>query len=220
MKLKQSLLFAICLLLTPVVHAETRYVTDEFQVMLRTGPSLQNKIIRAMSSGVRVEVLREEAGNGHSQVQTSKGEIGYVLTRFLSNSPSARDQLFQLQSQLKELRSKPGELRSLLAKSQDENKELIEQNVELTRNYQRVAQELKTIKAVSEDAVNLADKNKELSKEVQQLLLQIDDVRIQNEALKDQSAKRWFMLGASAILLGLFFGWLLSMSKGRRQRAW
>lgn len=220
MKLLQSLLIVSCFLFASVAHAETRYVTDEFEVMLRTGPSLQNKIIRAMSSGIRVDVLREEAGNGHSQVQTSQGEIGYVLTRFLSNTPSARNQLLQLQNQLKELRSKPGELRTLLAKSQDENKELIQQNVELTRNYQSVSQELKNIKAVSEDAVNLANKNKELSEEVQQLLLQNDDVRIQNEALKDQSAKRWFMLGASAILLGLFLGWLLSMSKGRRQRAW
>lgn len=220
MKLRQLLPIVFFLLCTDAVYAQSRYVTDEFQVMLRTGPSLQNKIIRAMSSGVRVDVLREEAGNGHSQVQTAQGEIGYVLTRFLSDNPSARNQLFELQNQLKELRSKPGELRTLLAKSQDENQELIKQNVELTQSYQRVSQELKTIKAVSEDAVNLADKNKELSKEVQQLLLQIDDVRIQNEALKDQSAKRWFMLGGSAILLGLFLGWLLSMSKGRRQRAW
>ena len=72
-----------------ITAAQTRYVTDDFKVMLRTGPSVQNKIVDSLNSGTRLEVLREDAGNGHSQVQTSSGKIGYVLTRFLSDNRSA-----------------------------------------------------------------------------------------------------------------------------------
>ncbi|MBL4674505.1 MAG: TIGR04211 family SH3 domain-containing protein [Arenicella sp.] len=203
-----------------IVAAQTRYVTDDFKVMLRTGPSVQNKIVDSLNSGTRLEVLREDAGNGHSQVQTSSGKIGYMLTRFLSDNRSARSRLKYLESQLKQLRSKPGELQTLLATSQDENQLLIVQNTQLTNQYTAASQELAQIKAVSADAVNLSQRSAKLETEVQQLLLQLDDIRIQNEVLKDQSAKRWFVLGVGAILVGLLLGWILSIAQRPRRQSW
>jgi len=73
-----STVFAFAYLLPSALFAQipTRYVTDDFEVMLRTGPSVQNKIVKSLRSGTSIQVLREDAGNGHSQVQTSRGEIG------------------------------------------------------------------------------------------------------------------------------------------------
>jgi len=212
--------FVVSLLLTPLAQSQVRYVTDDFKVMLRTGPSVQNKIVDSLSSGKRLEVLREDAGNGHSQVQTSDGKIGYVLTRFLSVNPSARSRVKYLEGQLKTLRSKPGELQNLLAKSQEENQELINQNLLLTNQYKQSSQELSRIKEVSSDAVNLSQRNAKLESEVQQLLLQLDDIRIQNEVLKDQSAKRWYVLGGGTVLIGLLLGWILSIARRPRRQSW
>ncbi len=214
------LIAVTALLASAMVAAQTRYVTDDFKVMLRTGPSVQNKIVDSLNSGTRLEVLREDAGNGHSQVQTSSGKIGYVLTRFLSDNRSARSRLKYLESQLKQLRSKPGELQALLATSQDENQLLITQNTQLTNQYAEASMELEQIKAVSADAVNLSQRSAKLEIEVQQLLLQLDDIRIQNEVLKDQSAKRWFVLGVGAILIGLLLGWILSIAQRPRRQSW
>lgn len=207
-------------LLSDVAHAQTRYVTDDFKVMLRTGPSTRNKIVDSLNSGTRLEVLREDAGNGHSQVQTSSGKIGYVLTRFLSTSRSARSRVKSLESQLAQLRSKPGELQALLASSQEENQELINQNTRLTNQYKAATQELAEIKAVSADAVNLSQRSAKLESEVQQLLLQLDDIRIENEVLKDQSAKRWYVLGGGTVLIGLLLGWILSIARRPRRQSW
>lgn len=201
-------------------HAQTRYVTDEFEIMLRTGPSVQNKIVKALKSGTRLEVLRLDAGNGHSQVQTSRGEIGYVLTRFLSQNPSARNRVRYLEEQLEQLKSKPGELQSLLVNSQDENQELIRLNTELTDQLQKATTELSEIQRISGDSVKLAQKAAKLEAEVQQLLLQLDDIRIQNETLKDQSAKRWYVLGSGTVFLGLLLGWILSIAKRPRRNSW
>ncbi len=207
-------------LFSDVAEAQTRYVTDDFKVMLRTGPSTRNKIVDSLNSGTRLEVLREDAGNGHSQVQTSSGKIGYVLTRFLSNSRSARSRVKSLESQLAQLRSKPGELQALLASSQEENQELITQNTRLTNEYKAASQELAEIKAVSADAVNLSQRSAKLESEVQQLLLQLDDIRIENEVLKDQSAKRWYVLGGGTVLIGLLLGWILSIARRPRRQSW
>jgi len=200
--------------------AQTRFVTDDFEIMLRTGPSVQNKIVRALRSGTRLEVLRADAGKGHSQVQTSSGQIGYVLTRFLSPNQSARNRVRYLEDQLKKLSSKPGELQTLLANSQEENQELISQNIGLTDQLKKSNEELTQIKEVSKDAVRLSQRNTKLESEVQQLLLQLDDIRIQKENLEEQSEKSWYALGGGTVFIGLFLGWVLSIARRPSRQSW
>jgi len=202
------------------VQAQRSYVTDDFEVMLRTGPSIQNKIVKPLRSGTRVEVLREDSGNGHSQVQTSNGEIGYLLTRFLTDKPSARNRLRQLEDQLTQLRSEPNEIRSLLVSSQEENRDLIELNVSLTKKAKDAETELQEIRELSGDEIKLSSQNQKLESEVQQLLLQLDDIRIQNEALKDNSERVRNLLGIGVLLLGIFLGWVLSISGRRNRNSW
>lgn len=208
------------LLVVQNVSAQTKYVTDDFEVMLRTGPSLQNKIVRSMPSGTRVQLLRRDSGNGHSQVQISSGEIGYMLTRFLSDRPAARNTVKSLENQLAQLKSEPNELRTLLANSQEENQELISLNTQLSERAATTERELERIKEISGDVVKIANQNNKLESEVQHLLLQLDDIRIQNEALKDNSERVRNLLGIGVLLLGIFLGWVLSISGRRNRNSW
>jgi SH3 domain protein len=217
---KSAVYLLVALLLTLSAQAETNYVTDNFEVMLRTGPSVQNKIVKPLSSGTRLEILRDDAGNGHSQVQVSSGEIGYLLTRFISDRPSARNRVRRLETQLAQLRSEPGEVRRLLANSQEENLQLIAQNVTLTNAAQSSQTELEDIMNISGDVVEISARNEKLESEVQQLLLQLDDMRIQNEALKDNSEQKRNLIGIGVLLLGLFLGWILSISGRRNRNSW
>jgi SH3 domain protein len=215
--MNRKLLFFLFAFFCSPAFSATNYVTDEFEVMLRTGPSVQNKIIAALPSGTRLEVLRKDAGNAHSQVQASSGEIGYVLTRFLSDQPAAKSRLATLEAQLKQLQSQPNELRSLLVKAQNDNKRLSEENREYQDSFNKTKADYDRLRVISKDSANLADENQRLNSEVQQLLLQLDDIRIQNESLKDNSERKWFMLGAFAVGIGLFLGWILSFAKRRRR---
>ena len=198
----------------------TRYVTDDFEVMLRTGPSTQNKIIRPLRSGALIKVLRENAGNGHSQVQTSQGEIGYMLKRFITQNSSARDELIRLRQQLAQVRLNPNELSSKLVNAQDENKILIEQNMQLSGQLAEANNRINNVEAASGDILSVSDRNQSLEDEVQQLLLQLDDIRIQNQALKDKANYVHNLSFAGVLILGLFLGWLLSRSGGRRTKPW
>ena len=200
--------------------AQVRYVTDDFEIMLRTGPSIQNKIVKPLGSGTKLDIVNEESDNGYSLVQTQQGEQGYVLTRFLSSSPSARSRLAYLEDQLQKLRSKPGELQTLLADSQDENRSLISLNTQLSTDLKSTKDELDEIKRVSSNAVELAQRNNELEEKVHQLILQLDDVRMQNESIEDQQAQRWFMIGGAWLAFGLFLGWLLSIYRRPRRNSW
>jgi hypothetical protein len=50
--------------------------------------------------------------------------------------------------------------------------------------------------------------------------LQLDDIRIQNEVLKDNSERVRNLLGIGILLLGLFLGWVLSISGRRNRNSW
>jgi len=202
----------------PYSQAQTRYVTDEFEVMMRTGPSVQNKILEVLKSGKALEVIQADAGNDYSKVRSPKGEEGFILSRYLVDLPSAKDRLVKLEEQLNVMRSKPEELQSLLVQSQEENQDLISQNTSLTGRLEVSDKALKRIKLVSADAVNISERNEDLEGEVQNLLLQLDDLRIQNQVLKDESDRMFTMIGGGFILFGIFLGWILSIS-GRRDRS-
>ena len=86
--------FAIVLLLLATsVHAQTRYVSDRMVVELRRGPSTEYLILRNLEAGAAVQVL-EDAGAGYSRVRVQdQGTEGFILTRFLTAEPIARDKL-------------------------------------------------------------------------------------------------------------------------------
>ena len=143
-----------------------------------------------------------------------------MLTRFISTNPSARSRIQYLQKQVTQLKSDPDQIRSALAESQEQNQSLISENSELTEQLSSTTVELKKIQDVSANAVNISTKNERLEAEVQQLLLQLDDIRIQNEDLKDQSQRLNKLIGGGFVVLGIFLGWILSISGRRSRNSW
>jgi len=199
--------------------AQTYYVTDEFTLMLRTGPGIGNKIIKTLPTGTKLSVVIQDAGKGHSQVRTADGTIGYVFTKFVTKEVPSKFRVRFLEKQLAELKGKPEGLQAKLLNIQ-------ESYDQLSQNYQKnievkddLSKQLEKIKLASADAVALSETNTKLEEEVRQLILQLDDIRIQNETMKDQSEKKWFALGASIVFLGIFLGWVLSRFKPRNRRS-
>ena len=79
-----SIIFGLCLM-GSVSWAETYYVTDVFKTGFRTGPSLENKIHRFLTSGQPVEPLEFKEGWARVRVLgKDSGEVeGWVLNRYL-----------------------------------------------------------------------------------------------------------------------------------------
>ena len=56
-----SVLVGICLIfMTTVATADTRYVSDELGITLRTGKSTQHQILRMVTSGTPLTVLESD----------------------------------------------------------------------------------------------------------------------------------------------------------------
>ena len=79
-------ILAYSIFLLSVAHAESVWVSDQFEIMLRTGPSNSNAIQRMLGSGTKLETLETDAETGYSRVRTAAGTEGWVLTRYLMDN--------------------------------------------------------------------------------------------------------------------------------------
>jgi len=211
---------SFCLIYSHTVIAQTQYITDEFDIMLRVAPSIGSKIIKPLPTGTPLTVIITDAGKAHSQVQTEDGLVGYVLTRFISPNQPAKIEVARLQRQLQALQENPDQLESKyldLQKSYDR----LSQNLRNMIDSKELAEEkYEQLKSVSGNAANLNEKAEELETKVEQLVLQLDDMRIQNETLRDQSEKKSWMVGAFIMIIGLILGAILTSLNVRKKRKW
>ena len=76
-----GLVLLVCLF-SASVYGETMYVSDILKLTLRTGPSIENKIISVLESGQVMEVIK--FGDEWSRVQLPNGKEGWVLSRYLT----------------------------------------------------------------------------------------------------------------------------------------
>ncbi|MCW8881546.1 MAG: TIGR04211 family SH3 domain-containing protein, partial [Sedimenticola sp.] len=155
-------------LLTAVTHlqAETRFVTDQFKVTLRSGESSTHKITRMLPSGYELELLSTNSESGYSMVKTKDGTTGYILTRQLMPIPSARDRLVSAEAKLAELQEEPGRLSSKLSKLQDEFQALTNQHKKLQQENKKLDDELQAITRTAANAVRISNERNDLRKQV------------------------------------------------------
>jgi len=76
---------AVIILAATSSWAEKAYVTDRLKITFRSGPSLENKVIRTLSSGQELEVLNTEGDWSHVRIagEGEEGIDGWILNRYL-----------------------------------------------------------------------------------------------------------------------------------------
>ncbi len=204
-----------------LAQAETRYITDQFKVMMRSGEGVQHKIIKALPSGTALSLLGSNRETGYSQVRTKNGATGYILTRQLMKKPSARDRLAAAEAKLKIAQEEPEQLGKELAATQSNLKELTSNFTQLQQTKNKIAAELETIRRTAANAIQMAAERVELRKNVASLTRQIEDLKQENRDLSNQSTRDWFLIGAAVIIAGILIGLILPrLHVQRRKDSW
>lgn len=218
----RSLLLLLCLCsIGQQALAETRYVTDQAQIMLRKGESTKHKIIRSLPSGQALDELQVNKSTGYSRVRTADGTTGFVLTRQLQDEPVARERLAAMEARLAELQQAPDQLATKLTELQSVHDTLKTTHEELEREKDRIEQELAAIKHASTNVVRITEERSELRKRVADLTRQTADLQQENRDLKNQTTQRWFLIGAAVVVGGILIGVVLPNLRFRRRKsAW
>ncbi len=206
-------------LIAGLVSAESVWVSDQFEVMLRTGPSTSNAIERMLPSGTRLEVLERDTETGYSRVRTSGGTEGWVLTRYLMNEPSAREQLQTLTQRLTSANQEGTSLSTQLLAVQGEYDAAKRRIESLETDREALATELDEIKRTAADVLAINNQNQELREQLAAAELQVATLQQQYRELSRQATRYWFMSGGLVLLVGIVLGvWLPRIRWQRRSR--
>lgn len=209
------------LVLLPATQAaaQSMWVSDQFEVMLRTGPSTNNAIERMLPSGTALEVIERDDETGYTRVRTAAGTEGWVLTRYLMNEASAREQLEALTSRLTNANSQGSSLTSQLDAVKGEYDTASRRISVLEGDNRQLEQELAEIKRTAANVLAVNNQNKELRDQLANAEIQAATLEQQNRELTGQTTRYWFMTGALVLVVGMILGiWLPRIRWQRRSR--
>lgn len=200
----------VFLVASGLAHARTGYVTDSFDLPLRSGESERSKIVKMLPNGMQLNVLGETTDNGYTWVQAGNGAEGYILTRYISSEPGARSQLEALQSKLQALQDENKQLKSAQATSQEVGKERDKLSADLSELQQTAA-----------NAIQLKQQRDQLQERVVSVERELQQLKRENQALSDSTNQDWFLYGGGLSLFGVLLGFILpKLSWRRRSSGW
>lgn len=196
--------------------AETAYVTDQFKVTFRSGPSLDNKVVRMLPSGQALEVLDTEGDWSHVRIVGEQGNDtdGWILSRFLIERLPWDKKAALLEKQNQQLTAK-------LATSDEKKKATLTDNQQLSGELKKTQTSLQDLKKSYENLKKGASSYLALKEDYNGMKSALDSSQKKVALLSDENAKlqsserrKWFITGALVLLCG----WLIGLLMGRKQR--
>ena len=202
------------------VHAQTdKYVTDRLSITLRTGQGNEYQILRMVPSGTAVKVI-EESSKGYSRVRLKGGAEGWVLTRYLDDSPIPRERLTRAERRMEELNLDNTRLRKSLNTLEAHKADMENRLKTLNEDRNNIQRKLTDLERLAAKPRELEEKNRVLREQVVGLESEAQILRQQNAALKDGSDRYWFLTGAGVLLGGMFLGIVLPRIRWRKKSSW
>jgi SH3 domain protein len=218
---KSTWSFAFLMLLAiPAAQAEERWVTDEFEVMMRSGKSTSQSIVRQLKSGTQVEVLGEDKAAGYTEVKVGSGAQGWVLSRYLEKRPTAKNVLPDVQARLKKSEAETTELRKQISELQRDRQQLQNQVNELQSTGSSVQQQLDRVTKLSADTIQVDDQNRQLKKRLVESDKQLELLENDNKRLGSRANREWFVVGGAVLMLGLLLGLILPRISWKKKSSW
>jgi SH3 domain protein len=220
MSIRSSLLAACivaAVLTAGAARGEPAWVTDQFEVLIRTGPTTNNAIVRMLGSGARLEVLERDEESGYSRVRTANGTEGWVLTRYLMGEPAAREQLEQLSSELTNATAEGSSLGSQLRAIKSEYDNATRRIATLESENKTLQQQLDQIRKTAADVLAIDEQNQSLRQDLHNAETRIELLEQETDVLGKQTNRNWFITGALVLLGGIGAGLLLPHMRFQRR---
>lgn len=212
--------FAFAALLAPCLSAvgqTTMYISDEYRVPLRSGPSGEHRILHwGLPTGTVLEALEVDEDAGFTHVRLPSGNEGWLPNQYLVDEPIARLQLADAEQRIAELEGllAGNDAAAALANA----RELERNHAELERAHAELEQELERVRNTSEEGLGLFESNRDLVHLNTNLRAEVDDLLAQRDSLEQNVERQWMLLGGGLVLVGLLFG--VAIKSRPRRNSW
>ena len=197
---------------------DVRYVSDQFEITMRRGPSTDNAITRMLPSGTPLRVLSSDGASGYGEVQlTTSNTRGFVLTRYLMREQDARSQLASLQQRIEELRDQSGDRGRELDDLRQASAAAAERIASLESENERLETELNALQRKAANVINIDRETTTLRKTLTDAEIQVQALQEENQQLSSRQLIVWFVVGAAVLLLGIILGLVLPTLRRRKR---
>jgi len=215
MEVMRACFLILFLALSTGVSAESRYVSDQLMITLRTGQGTNYQILKSLPSGTPLELMREEGD--YSLVRTAEGIEGWVRNQYLTIQPIARDLLATAEKKVERLQAAGKQLREQLSDLKADKTRLEQEQQKLSSDYSKLQKELDTLQKVAAKPIQVERENTQLKTQLEELQQQTSQLGSENKQLADSSQRDWFIRGAGVLAGGLLLGLLLPLLRPRRK---
>jgi SH3 domain protein len=191
------------------------YVSDILKLTLRTGPSIENKIISVLESGQVMEVV--ELGDEWSRVQLPNGKEGWVLSRYLTTNETNNIKLQRLEAKHKNLMIQSAELLEENNRLKDENKKF---STEFKTNQKQLAKtqsDYEDLKAEAAEFLTLKTNYERAASQLAEQTAKAKQLEEQLSSLEMNAYIKWFLAGSGVLIVGFIIGF--STKRQRRRPA-
>ena len=197
------------------VYGETMYVSDILKLTLRTGPSIENKIIAVIDSGQMMEVV--EFGDEWSQVQLPNGKEGWVLSRYLTTNETNNIKLQRLEAKHKNLMVQAAELLEENNRLKEENKRFSTESKTNQKQLAKTQSDYETLKAEAAEFLTLKTNYERAASQLAEQTAKAKQLEEQLSSLEMNAYIKWFLAGSGVLIVGFIIGF--STKRQRRRPA-
>lgn len=199
LKLRLIGLTLLALSASTIAHAdEKRYVSDELNTWVRSGPGDNYRLVGTVNAGEEVQLLQTNNDTQYAQVKDSSGRTVWIPLKELSTSPSLKTRVPDLENQVKTLTDKLN-------------------NIDNTWNQRTADMQQKV--AGSDSVINgLKEENQKLKNELIVAQKKVNAANLQLDDKQRTIIMQWFMYGGGVLGAGLILGLVLPHLVPSRKR--
>ena len=209
-----GLVLLLCLF-SASVYGETMYVSDILKLTLRTGPSIENKIIAVIESGQKMEVIK--FGDEWSQVQLPDGKKGWVLSRYLTPDETKGIKLERMETMHKNLMLQAAELLEENNRLKTENKRLSSELEASQKQLTQTQTDFEALKAEDAEFLTLKANYNRTASQLAEQTAKANQLEEQLSSVVMNTYIKWFLAGSGVLVIGFLIGF--STKRQRRRPA-
>jgi SH3 domain protein len=184
--------------------AETKYVTQDLTITLRTGPGTDRKIISFPRAGDPLEVVTP--GEEYSEVMTRSGRQGFVLTQYLTDKEPPERVLARLQQQYQQVLEKYEALRQKSSQLTGDNEGLSGELTQTKRALEQLTAEHAALKTDSKQYLELKAKYTKAVKDADEARVKADKAEKELQQVSSSQINTGLLYGGGLIVLGFVAG--------------
>lgn len=220
--------FFACLLIFIVygsAAAQTLWVKPSSEITMRRGKGTDFKIISVIRDGTPISLISEE--DDWAKIRLESGREGWVLRRYLSDTPPLKEQVERLNIEKQELvltnQTLKERYENLTAEKEQVEERLTSQRAHIEEQFKAcvadrdsISNEYTTLQADTADVIQTKKDLKAARAKTESLEKELSRYKQENERLTKNETLKWFLAGGGVLLLGWLIGLISRRSRKKR----